>query len=120
MFALLNGRILGINGIIGAKLEGSGDDLARRVALLAGIVLGPLLLTAAGTGVPEVSVSKSLVLLAFAGILVGFGTRPGNGCTSGHGICGLASQSPYSIAATAVFFATAAVTVFVVRRVAGG
>ena len=69
---------------------------------------------------PPVQVTDTPLLLIAAGLLVGFGTRLGGGCTSGHGVCGLARLSPRSVAATAIFFATAAATVFVVRHVAGG
>ncbi|MGB0630926.1 MAG: YeeE/YedE family protein [Alphaproteobacteria bacterium] len=120
LFVLLNGRVLGISGIVGGLFGGAGGDLPGRIALIAGIVLGPLLYGAAGGVVPAIDVSDSLPLLVVGGLLVGFGTRLGNGCTSGHGICGLARVSPRSLAATGVFFATAAITVFVVRHVAGG
>jgi len=116
LFVLLNGRVLGVGGLFG----GTAGDLPGRVALIAGIVLGPLLYGAAGGVVPAIIVSDSLLLLAIAGLLVGFGTRLGSGCTSGHGVCGLARLSVRSLTATGVFFATAGVTVFVVRHVAGG
>ena len=120
LFVLLNGRVLGVSGIVGSLFGGTAGDLPGRVALIAGIVLGPLLYGAAGGVVPAIIVSDSLLLLAIAGLLVGFGTRLGSGCTSGHGVCGLARLSVRSLTATGVFFATAGVTVFVVRHVAGG
>ena len=120
LFVLLNGRVLGVSGIVGGLFGGTAGDLPGRVALIAGIVLGPLLYGAAGGVVPAIIVSDSLLLLAIAGLLVGFGTRLGSGCTSGHGVCGLARLSVRSLTATDVFFATAGVTVFVVRHVAGG
>jgi len=120
LFVLLNGRVLGVSGIVGGLFGGTAGDLPGRVALIAGIVLGPLLYGAAGGVVPAIIVSDSLLLLAIAGLLVGFGTRLGSGCTSGHGVCGLARLSVRSLTATGVFFATAGVTVFVVRHVAGG
>jgi uncharacterized membrane protein YedE/YeeE len=120
LFVLLNGRVLGVSGIVGGLFGGTAGDLPGRVALIAGIVLGPLLYGAAGGVVPAIIVSDSLLLLAIAGLLVGFGTRLGSGCTSGHGVCGLARLSVRSLTATGVFFTTAGVTVFVVRHVAGG
>jgi uncharacterized membrane protein YedE/YeeE len=120
LFVLLNGCVLGVSGIVGGLFGGTAGDLPGRVALIAGIVLGPLLYGAAGGVVPAIIVSDSLLLLAIAGLLVGFGTRLGSGCTSGHGVCGLARLSVRSLTATGVFFATAGVTVFVVRHVAGG
>ena len=119
-FVLLNSRVLGVSGIVGGLFGGPASDLPGRVALIAGIVLGPLLYRAAGGVVSAIVVSDSLLLLAIAGLLVGFGTRLGSGCTSGHGVCGLARLSVRSLTATGVFFATAGVTVFVVRHVAGG
>ena len=119
-FVLLNSRVLGVSGIVGGLFGGPASDLPGRVALIAGIVLGPLLYRAAGGVVPAIVVSDSLVLLAIAGLLVGFGTRLGSGCTSGHGVCGLARLSVRSLTATGVFFATAGVTVLVVRHLTGG
>lgn len=120
LFEVLNGRVLGVSGIVGGLFGGTACDLPGRVALIAGIVLGPLLYGAAGGAVPAIVVSDSLLLLPIAGLLVGFGTRLGSGCTSGHGVCGLASLSVRSFTATGVFFATAGVTVLVVTHVTGG
>ena len=124
LYVLLNGRVLGISGIlggaVGAVLGGGWRDLGWRVALLAGVVLGPLAWGAAGGPAPGFDPPRSAWLLVAGGLLVGFGSRMGNGCTSGHGICGLARGSRRSLAATAAFFAAAVVTVFVVRHVAGG
>ena len=119
-FVLLNSRVLGVSGIVGGLFGGPASDLPGRVALIAGIVLGPLLYRAAGGVVSAIVVSDSLLLLAIAGLLVGFGTRLGSGCTSGHGVCGLARLSVRSLTATGVFFATAGVTVLVVRHLTGG
>ncbi len=119
LFVLIYGRVLGISGILGGLLGGTRADVVFRLALLAGIVIAPLLLHTVGAGTPDITVSTSWPLLAAAGLLVGFGTRLGNGCTSGHGVCGLARGSRRSLAATAVFFGAAAVTVYVVRHVLG-
>jgi len=120
LFLLFNGRIAGISGILGGALSLSRNDLAWRVAFLAGLVLGPLAVRAVSSAHPPLQVTGAPSLLIVAGLLVGFGTRLGGGCTSGHGVCGLARLSPRSIAATVIFFVTAAATVFVVRHVVGG
>jgi len=119
LFLLVDGRIAGISGIVGGLLDGRAGDIAWRVAFAAGLVAGPLLLMLLGAQV-TVRPQASLPVLVVAGLLVGFGTRLGGGCTSGHGVCGLARLSRRSFVATATFFATALVTVFVVRHVIGG
>jgi hypothetical protein len=118
LFAL-NGRIAGISGIVGRLLTGPADDGAWRIAFLAGLVAGPLVAGAFNLAfVPRIE--ASLAVLIAAGLLVGFGTQLGSGCTSGHGICGLARFSPRSLAATLVFMAVAVATVFVTRHAIGG
>ena len=82
---------------------GERDEVYFRLALIAGIVIAPVLLTSVGANLPEISVLASWPVLIVAGLLVGFGTRLGNGCTSGHGVCGLARLSRRSIVATVVF-----------------
>ena len=120
LFVLVYGRVLGISGILGGLFGGAEEEILFRLALIAGIVIAPLLLTSVGTNLPDITVSASWPMLIVAGLLVGFGTRLGNGCTSGHGVCGLARLSRRSIVANLVFFATAAVTVYAVRHVFGG
>ncbi len=119
LFVLVNGRIAGISGILGGVLDAPSDELGWRSAFLAGLIIGPLLTAAVGGAVPDITLQASLPMLIVAGVLVGFGSRLGAGCTSGHGICGIARGSPRSIWATVTFFATAAGTVFVVRHVIG-
>jgi hypothetical protein len=116
---LVNGRIAGISGILGGSLEGSKDDLLWRISFLTGLVIGPWLVTAARGRFPEIVIQAPLLTLVVAGILVGFGTRLGSGCTSGHGVCGVARASPRSVVATIVFFLTGAITVFITRHVLG-
>ena len=116
---LLNGRISGISGILGGSLEGSKDDLLWRVSFLTGLVVGPWLVTAVRGRFPEIVMQAPLLILVVAGVLVGFGTRLGKGCTSGHGVCGVARASPRSIVATVVFFVVAAITVFITHHVLG-
>ena len=120
LFVLIYGRVLGISGILGGLFGGVGEDFSFRLALLTGIAIAPLLLNSVGTELPDITVSESWPLLAIAGLLVGFGTRLGNGCTSGHGVCGLVRGSRRSLAATVLFFGAASATVYAVRHVFGG
>ena len=115
LLLVLNGRLAGISGILGGLLGPKGADRGWRAAFVAGLVLGASGYVLA-TGNLSVSVQASLPVLVVAGLLVGFGTRLGSGCTSGHGLCGLARLSKRSIAATAVFFGVAIATVFLVHR----
>ena len=116
----LNGRIAGISGVLGGLLQAKPGERAWRVAFLAGLVLGPLLYAGMAGEPSPITVTTSVPLLIAGGLLVGFGTRLGNGCTSGHGVCGLARLSGRSLAATVSFFFTASLTVFVVRHLLGG
>jgi uncharacterized membrane protein YedE/YeeE len=91
-----------------------------RWAFLIGIPVGVVLVNAVRGFAPDVQLQASTPVLVLAGLLVGFGTRLGSGCTSGHGVCGLARLSPRSLVATGTFMVTAALTVFVMRHVLGG
>jgi uncharacterized protein len=117
----LNGRIAGISGIVGRLLPPyAGNDPVGALWFVLGLLASPLIYQAA-TGAPFAqTVSEQLGLMAGAGLLVGFGAAYGGGCTSGHGVCGIARLSPRSIVATATFMATAFVTVYVMRHVIGG
>jgi hypothetical protein len=119
-FLLLSGRIAGVSGMTAAAMGIVPGPAPRTqaAAFLIGLPLGGLLI-AALLRRPEITVTSSVPLLIVAGLLVGFGTRLGNGCTSGHGVCGIARLSPRSIAATATFMGSAAVTVFLARRLIG-
>jgi uncharacterized protein len=108
---LLNGRIAGISGILGSAIKGVIGVQGWRLAFLAGLVLPAALL-----GLGNVEFAQGLPLLAVSGVLVGFGTRLGSGCTSGHGVCGLANLSLRSLLATATFMLVAAATVWIVRH----
>ncbi|CAN5809437.1 YeeE/YedE family protein [soil metagenome] len=118
MFVLLNGRIAGISGVIGGLFRPSRGDLAWRVAFVLGLVGAPwvYLLVAA---LPHPRIDASFGALVIAGLLVGVGTRYGSGCTSGHGVCGLARLSPRSMVATVTFMAAGFATVFVTRHLFG-
>jgi uncharacterized protein len=119
LFLVLNGRIAGISGILGGLLHPARSEIGWRLAFLAGLFVAPLVYVTFG-GVPSpVELNASLPLLIVAGLIVGFGTRLGAGCTSGHGVCGIGRGSPRSLAATAVFMVTAISTVFITRHVIG-
>lgn len=118
LFLLLNGRIAGISGILGGALEQASADGAWRYAFLAGLVAAP---AAWAAFVPvTVEIEAPTPLLIAAGLLVGFGTRLGSGCTSGHGVCGISRLSMRSIIATVTFMAFGFLTVFVMRHMIGG
>ena len=113
----LNGRVAGVSGIAGGVLFRAQGDVAWRVAFLAWLIgaAGAYLHSVPGAYVPRIDFPRwSLVA---AGLLVGFGTRMGNGCTSGHGVCGLGRLSARSLVAVVTFMATAIATTYVVRHV---
>ena len=115
------GRIMGATGVLaGVLVPASRDELAWRLALLAGMVSGPVALWLASGSMPVVQVPVSPLSLLLGGFLVGLGVTFGGGCTSGHGVCGLARMSSRSIVATLVFMAATASTVFVIRHGLGG
>jgi uncharacterized protein len=115
LLMLLTGRIAGISGILGGALAMHGNDRDWRLAFIAGLILAPLLSGLAGypLPLPLPQMPDSWVLIAVAGLLVGFGSRLGGGCTSGHGVCGLARFSQRSLAATVIFMLTAMAVVAV-------
>lgn len=114
-FILLNGRILGISGIVGGLLRPRSGDVGWRLSFVLGMLAAPLLY-AAVAGLPAVRIDAGWATLLVAGLLVGFGTRYGSGCTSGHGVCGLSRLSPRSLVATIAFMAAGFVTVYLVRH----
>lgn len=121
MLMLLTGRIAGISGIFGGLLTSGANDRGWRIAFIAGLIAAPLLSSFfTGAALPSPAMPASLIVIVIAGLLVGFGSRMGGGCTSGHGVCGTARLSTRSLVATAVFMATAIITVAVVRHMIGG
>lgn len=110
---LVNGKVAGISGILTGLLTPKSRDFAWRLMFVIGMVSGGVLAVTFGAASASVALPTSGVLIAAAGLLVGIGTRLGNGCTSGHGICGIGRLSKRSIVATAIFMAVAAMTVFV-------
>jgi uncharacterized membrane protein YedE/YeeE len=117
LLLVLNGRTGGISGIVGGLLAFGGPDLGWRAAFVAGLVLGALAYALSAGTASLVDVRVTLPVVVVGGLLVGFGTRLGSGCTSGHGLCGLARFSRRSVVATAVFFGVAILTVFLTRHV---
>lgn len=121
LLMLAVGRIMGATGILaGVFAPASVADLSWRVALLLGMLTGPTVYWLATGGMPEITVPVSMPMLLIGGFIVGVGVTYGSGCTSGHGVCGMARLSPRSIAATITFMISTGLTVFVVRHVIGG
>lgn len=118
LFVLVNGRIAGVSGIVGGLLRPTAADLAWRAAFIAGLVAAPVVVGVFAT-LPGVTIDAGYPVLMVAGILVGVGTRYAAGCTSGHGVCGLARLSPRSLTATLAFMVAGFATVFIVRHIFG-
>lgn len=114
---LLNGRIAGISGIVGGLVNLKAGDKGWRAAFVIGLPVGALAYILVAGGPAPVNVLASPPAILVGGLLVGFGTRMGSGCTSGHGLCGLALLSWRSVVATAVFFGVAMLTVFLTGHV---
>ncbi len=121
LLMLLHGRIMGATGILAGLLRpSSAAEAGWRAAILAGMISGPLMVFALDGRMPEIAVPVGLPMLLLGGLLVGIGVTFGSGCTSGHGVCGMARLSPRSIAATATFMIFTAMTVYLIRHVLGG
>jgi uncharacterized protein len=120
LLMLTTGRIAGISGIFGGCLDFGTGDKGWRVAFIAGLILAPLSASLVGFPVPLPEMPASWIVVVAAGLLVGFGTKLGSGCTSGHGVCGIARLSPRSIVATGIFMGVAIVVVALTRHVFGG
>lgn len=116
-----HGRIAGMTGILSGLLPPLSNDWAWRAAFIAGAIVAPalIIIVAEASAVPFESPVPTPWLI-IGGLIVGIGVHFGGGCTSGHGVCGLARLSPRSIAATLIFMASTALTVFVVRHLLGG
>ncbi len=114
-FILFNGRILGISGILGGLLRPKAGDTGWRLSFVAGLLVAPLVWSLfAAPVVPRIDAGPALLVIA--GLLVGWGTRYGSGCTSGHGVCGLSRLSPRSLVATLAFMGAGFATVFAMRH----
>ena len=114
-----NGRIAGISGILGGVLVPKKTDMLWRVCFLSGLLLGPLGYVIVAGEELDIEIQASPMLTIVAGLAVGFGTRLGSGCTSGHGICGISRFSARSLAATLVFMSSGIATVYVARHLLG-
>ncbi len=115
MMILMNGRIAGISGIVGSISSAHRADIPWRVAFIAGLVFSPFLYGMLGNA-PQFNLDASNLQIVIAGLLVGLGSRFGSGCTSGHGVCGIARLSVRSIVATVVFISAGVVTVYVTHH----
>jgi hypothetical protein len=120
MFLALNGRMVGISGIVGGLYNSVRGDRSWRLTFLIGLLTAPLVYMVFEGGPPDVVIPGPLPFVILGGLLVGFGTRMGSGCTSGHGVCGIARVSNRSITATATFMATGILTVYIIQHVVGG
>ena len=120
LLMLFNGRIAGITGLFAGLIDPIGSERIWRATFIAGLIAAPLSAALLGLALPLPQMPASLAVIAAAGLLVGFGTRLANGCTSGHGVCGIARLSPRSIAATAIFMGAAIIVVALTRHVFGG
>ena len=120
LLLMLTGRIAGVSGMFATmvRIADAGPPWKLAAAFILGLPFGAAL-TSLLVRKPDIEVTSSVPLLVAAGLLVGFGTRLGNGCTSGHGVCGIGRLSPRSIAATLTFMAAAIATVFITRQVVG-
>ena len=119
LFAVGNGRIAGISGLIGSVLQRGGEGVSEKALFLLGLLVAPLLWGLFAV-LPLIEFQSGWLGLILAGVLVGVGTRYGPGCTSGHGVCGISRLSPRSMVATACFMFSGFVTVFVLRHLLGG
>ncbi len=117
---LCDGKIAGISGIVGGLLSPQHNDTAWRVLFVVGLLAGGFLCSLFAPQVFTFAISRSTGALILAGLLVGFGTRLGNGCTSGHGVCGISRFSVRSIIATLTFMMTGIATVYIINQLLGG
>jgi uncharacterized membrane protein YedE/YeeE len=117
LMMLLNGRIAGISGIVGGLLARNGSEVGWRAVFVVGLLLGAFVYLLPTGGTLPVRIESSLPIMVVAGFLVGFGTRLGSGCTSGHGVSGIARLSKRSVVATLVFMSVGIITVFITGHV---
>ena len=121
VYLLGNGRIMGASGIVGGLVDGSGRSTwVERISFLAALILIPAAIATLAPTPATTHLTENLRLVGVAGLLVGLGTRIGNGCTSGHGVCGISRLSPRGIVATLVYIAAGALMVVVLRSFVGG
>lgn len=111
---LFNGKIAGISGIVGGLFRPKKNDVAWRLMFIVGLLISPILFSLFRP-LPNITIDANITMIVIAGMLVGIGTRFGSGCTSGHGVCGVARMSHRSIIATVTFILSGALTVFILR-----
>lgn len=117
LLLLLNGKIFGVTGILAQAIWGKGSERHWRIASIIGLILGSAIVSSFAPQFFEYDFDIPTWLMALAGLFVGFGTRLGSGCTSGHGICGLPRFSPRSLAAVMVFMITGSLTTYILRHI---
>jgi uncharacterized membrane protein YedE/YeeE len=117
---LCTGKIAGISGIVGGLLPPARTDVAWRVCFLGGLICGGIMLALISPAMMQIAIVRSTAAMIVAGAAVGYGSRLANGCTSGHGVCGIGRLSVRSMAATATFMSSGALVVYVVRHLLGG
>ena len=120
LLMLFNGRIAGISGVLSGSLFAGAGERAWRIFFVLGLIAGPLVYALVSPVPPAFDIQASWPVIIIGGLLVGFGTRLGSGCTSGHGVCGLSRLSPRSIVAVGLFMAAGMITVAAVRAMVGG
>ena len=120
LLLLGDGKIAGISGIVSGLLRPVKYDTAWRAFFILGLLIGGLLFQVIAPEVFTIGISRSAGTLILAGLLVGFGTRLGSGCTSGHGVCGISRFSPRSFVSTITFIVTGAITVYIINHLLGG
>lgn len=116
LLLLFSGRVAGVSGILGNVVVGAWGSRAWRVYFLIGLLVAPLVYGLLGMPAPQIDMTINNFMLLLAGVLVGFGTRLGAGCTSGHGVCGISNLSWRSLVATLTFMGTGALTVYIMRH----
>lgn len=117
MLLLTHGRVLGVSGLVGGLIQRHSSDFGLRLSFLGGLISAGILMKLVAPDSFPSGIVSPLWLVAIAGFVVGFGTRLGNGCTSGHGVCGISRMSTRSLVATGTFMATGIATVFLVRMI---
>ena len=119
IYLLINGRIMGASGILGGLADGTGrETMGERLAFLFGTLVVPPLLVPLYHSV-DTKITSNPIIILVAGVLVGIGTRLANGCTSGHGVCGISRLAPRGIASTLIYLAAGGATVLVLRQMLG-
>ncbi len=120
VYLLGNGRVMGASGIVGGLIDGTGrNSVPERLVFLAGVIAVPAVLFALSDGEVSTHLTSNWVVIIAAGVLVGVGTRIANGCTSGHGVCGISRFSLRGIMATVVYLVAGGVTLLVFRHLLG-